>query len=203
MFLIGEAVVEEEIAHERFSCDLIRCKGACCTIRGGQGAPLEDGELVEIHKALPAARKYLSEENLQRIEARGFFEGEPGSYFTTCVDDRDCVFVYYEDGIARCSLERAYQTGETGWRKPLSCHLFPLRVSHGPGQQIRYERISECSAGRSRGRSDDMPLYEFLKDALIRNFGAGWYEEFRRECLRRDAASHCPPEGDRTGSSPC
>ena len=198
MFLIGEAVVDEEIAHERFTCDLIRCKGACCTIRGGQGAPLEDAELVELRTALPSARKYLSDENLQIIESRGFFEGKPGNYFTTCVDDRDCVFVYYEDDIARCSLERAYQNGETGWRKPLSCHLFPLRVSRGLKQEIRYEKISECSAGRSRGRSHDMPLYDFLKDALVRNFGGRWYEEFRRECLRRDTASHPPPRGDCT-----
>ena len=198
MFFIGEAAVDEEIAHERFSCDLIRCKGACCTIPGGQGAPLEDEELVELRKALPAAGKYLPKENLHMIEARGFFEGEPGNYFTACVNDRDCVFVFYEEDIARCSLERAYQNGETGWRKPLSCHLFPLRVSHGLKDQIRYEKISECSAGRTLGRSHDVPLYDFLKDGLMRKFGGRWYEEFRRECLRRDTASHPPPRGDRT-----
>ena len=190
MFVIGEAIIEEEIAHERFACDLVQCKGACCTLPGGRGAPLEDAELKELETAFPIVQKYLSEKNLQRIARAGFFEGMPGNYATTCVDDRDCVFVYFEDGIARCSLEKAFVNGETEWRKPLSCHLFPIRVSKNSTQLLRYEKISECADAVTKGDADDVPIYEFLKDPLVRKFGEEWYHQFRSACKQRDNIIH-------------
>ncbi len=193
MFIIGEAVIEEEVAHARFACDLQHCKGACCTLPGGRGAPLDDSELSEIHRAYPAARKFLSQKSLQVIEQYGAFEGGPGRYATTCVDDRDCVFVYYEQGVARCSLEKAYLDGETTWRKPLSCHLFPIRISPGNVETVRYEKISECAAGRTNGQKNDIPLFEYLKEPLIRKFGEEWYVRFLAETRRRDGI----PESER------
>src|ERR1041384_3859384 len=186
MFTVGEVMVEEEIAHARFACDLPNCRGACCTLPGGRGAPLMDSELAELGRAFGAAAKYLPDEHRRAIEKEGMFEGVPGSYTTTCLNDRDCVFVYYEGRVARCALERAYQNGEASWRKPLSCHLFPIRISSGPAETVRYEKIAECSAGRALGREADVPLYDFLKESLVRHFGQAWYEEFRAECIRRD-----------------
>ena|SRR5260221_391086 len=187
MFVIGEATVDEEIAHARFSCDLVQCKGACCTLPGGRGAPLEDDELPELERALPLVKKYLTPKHLAVIEKSGFVEGIPGSYATTCVENRDCVFVYREEGIARCSLERAHLAGETTWRKPASCHLFPVRISSG--KHLRYEKIPECESGRRRGRALNVPLYEFLKDALVRKFGSAWYDDFNHECRKLDDGS--------------
>ena len=129
MFIIGEATIEEDIGHERFSCDLNRCKGACCTLPGGRGAPLDDSEVEEIARAYPSAQKYLSPRHMQMIEQSGMIEGGPGNFATACIDDKECVFVFYEDGIARCSFEKAFLNGEISWRKPLSCHLFPVRIS--------------------------------------------------------------------------
>ncbi len=186
MFTVGEALVEEEIAHARFACDLPNCRGACCTLPGGRGAPLLDSELAELRRAFPAAVRYLPDEHRKAIARDGMFEGVPGSFTTLCLNDKACVFVYYEGRVARCALDRAYQNGETSWRKPISCHLFPIRVSPGAGETVRYEKISECSSGRSLGQQSDVPLYEFLKEALIRRFGEAWYDEFRAGCIRRD-----------------
>ena len=186
MFVIDEVIVEDQIADQRFACDIVQCKGACCTLPGGRGAPLEDDELIELEQAFPLAKKYLSEKHLRAIEHTGMFEGEAGSYATTCVDDSACVFVYYEDSIARCSLERAFINGETKWRKPLSCHLFPIRISPNGIERLRYEKIPECSSAIERGNKKNIPLYDFLKDALIRKFGETWYNEFRKECLTHE-----------------
>ncbi len=183
MFIIGEATIEEPVAYERFSCDLEKCKGACCTLSGGRGAPLEDHEVLELKKAFPFAKKYLSEQHLRAIEVNGMSEGYPGNYATSCIDDKDCVFVYYEHGIARCSVEKAYLNGETAWRKPLSCHLFPVRISNGT---VRYEKISECVPAVRRGKEENVPMYDFLKEPLVRRFGQQWYDTFRAECMRRE-----------------
>ncbi|MBI4548969.1 MAG: DUF3109 family protein [Ignavibacteriae bacterium] len=186
MFVIGETVIEDHIGNERFACDVIKCKGACCTMPGGRGAPLEDNELEELARASPFAKRYLSEQHRKVIERSGLYEGSSGNHATTCVDNRACVFVYYEKGFARCSLEKAYLDGKTSWRKPLSCHLFPIRVSDDGMMLLRFRSIPECVPALQRGREENMPLYEFLKDSLIRKFGDEWYDEFRNECQRRN-----------------
>lgn len=187
MFTIGEAVVDNAVAQATFCCDLRRCKGACCTLEGGRGAPLEDDEVLEIQKAYPIVRQYLDERSIRTIERDGLYEGSPGNYATTCVEHRQCVFVYFEEGIARCSFERAYLNGEIEWRKPLSCHLFPIRVRRGEREVLRYEMIDECAAGRSRGAAENIKLYEFLREALIRKFGEHWYKKLKEVCERMNA----------------
>jgi len=189
MFVIGEAVVEEEIAREGFACDTLKCKGACCTLDGGRGAPLEDSEVPELVESSKAALHYLPEERRRIIAEHGMYEGPVGQRATVCIENRDCVFVFYEEGVARCSLEKAYLNGETRWRKPLSCHLFPIRVSQGQRTQLRYERISECRSAVERGTREQIPLYRFLESPLTRRFGQAWYEQFRSECERRTGAN--------------
>ncbi|MFI5252774.1 MAG: DUF3109 family protein [Bacteroidota bacterium] len=189
MFIIGAATIEDTIAHERFACDLRSCEGACCTIPGCRGAPLEDSELDEIARVFPVVKKYLSDDHLRAAEKFGVFEGRPGSYATTCINGRDCIFVFYEDGVARCSIEKAYNSGEIRWRKPMSCHLFPIRISSYGEDRLRYEKISECKPALTRGRTEEIPLYDFLKGALVRRFGQKWYDEFRAECIRRESSA--------------
>jgi hypothetical protein len=193
MTTLVKSIIDEAIVTERFACNVNACKGACCTLPGGRGAPLDDDEVAQLAKAFPVVRRYLSAPHLRAIEAQGMVEGEPGNFHTTCVDDRDCVFVVHEEGIARCSLEKAFFLGETQWRKPLSCHLFPVRVSRD-GSRLHYERIGECLPGVERGVKEDVPLYEFLREPLERKFGAQWYEEFREEC--RQMASPAAPRND-------
>lgn len=184
MFVIGEAVIDDAISRVSFRCDLAVCQGACCCIAGGRGAPLADEEVQEIHRALPVVSRYLSEASLRTIETLGPVEGAWGDYATTCIDERECVFVTLQDGIALCAFERAYRDGAIAWQKPLSCHLFPIRVRGGSPPALRYEEIPECRGGRERGRHERTPLYEFLREPLVRRFGQAWYDEFRRACER-------------------
>jgi hypothetical protein len=176
MLIIGEAVVWEDVVEAQFMCELRSCKGACCTMEGGRGAPLLDEEIPLMEKALPAAKKYISDSHRSYIEKYGFFEGEPADFTTRCIDNRACVFVYYDDDIAKCSLERAFNEGKTDWKKPISCHLFPLRVSRGAMPAIRYEEITECRAGVENGRKEKVRLISFLEEPLRRRFGDEWYE---------------------------
>src|SRR5437870_3995258 len=104
MFVIGEAMIEDDVAREHFACDLAQCKGACCTLPGARGAPLDDDEIPLIEAVFPAVRKYLTPDRIAEISRAGLVEGGPGTYATSCLDERDCVFVFYEEGIARCSI---------------------------------------------------------------------------------------------------
>jgi hypothetical protein len=105
------------------------------------------------------------------------YEGSPGNYTTVCIHNRECVFVHFEDGVARCSFETAHGEGRLEWRKPISCHLFPVRIRKGGFPRLTYEQIDECRAGREKGARLGIPLADFLKDALITKFGETWYDD--------------------------
>jgi hypothetical protein len=185
MFVIGEAVIEDAVGGASFCCDLQSCKGACCTLPGGRGAPLEDHELLEIAKAFPAAQRFLSKRSISAVAASGYAEGSPGNLATPCLDERECVYVFREDGIAKCSFERAFELGLTDWRKPISCHLFPIRIRHFGKDFLRYEEIDECASGRAHGALKEVRLHEFLRTPLIQRYGQEWYESFARHCSDR------------------
>ena len=185
MFKIGETKIEDDVAYERFACSLPDCKGACCTMAGGTGAPLLDDEVEMLNNALPSAILYLSEEHLAFIKKKGIIEGTPGMYATVCIDRRDCVFVYYENEIAKCSIERSWMEGKVEFRKPISCHLFPLRIGRINGERIRYESIEECSSARKVGVNENIYLHDFIKEALVRKYGDKWYADFLSECEQR------------------
>jgi len=187
MFVIGEVAIDEAIAYERFACDVVKCQGACCILPGGRGAPLGDDELIELERAFPIIEKYLPERHRKAIEHSGLFESRQGRYTTACVDNEDCVFVYYENRIARCSLEKAYHNGEIFWRKPLSCHLFPIRVLFNQTDILHYEKITECLPAVEQGCRKNILLHEYLKEPLIRKFGESWYSDFQTECRRRNS----------------
>lgn len=146
------------------------------------GAPLLDTEINELLRAAPAAMKYLDERHRSAIEEQGLCEGPPGDYVTTCVDNEACVFVSFEHGIARCALEMAWLQGETDWRKPLSCHLFPIRIDKGFQEHIRYEVLDQCAPALEEGEIGNMFLSDFLREPLIRAYGDAWYEQFLEYC---------------------
>jgi hypothetical protein len=148
---------------------------------GGLGAPLLESEIVEIEGAFPAVRKYLNEKHLAVIEESGLVEKVYDGFVTPCVDHRACVYVTYDKEIAKCSFEKAFLNGETRWRKPISCHLFPIRVDRGRTQTIRFESITECEPALKRGAKEQFSLASFLKEPLIRAFGRRWYSELVEE----------------------
>jgi len=156
---------------------------------GPKGAPLTEEETREIERAFPVVRKYLSEDHLRAIDERGLVERSGGDITTNCFEHRACVFVTYENRVAKCSFEKAYFRNEIGWRKPLSCHLFPIRVDHGFDDHLRYESIPECSPALKRGQTENIDLSDFLKDSLVRLYGEAWYQEFRKACSSERSAA--------------
>jgi hypothetical protein len=182
MFEIDHISIEDQISSVKFACDIPACKGACCTLEGGKGAPLLNEEIAKIEEAYNIVKHTLPAEHLDTIAKHGLYEGEPDHYTTMCYNNHACVFVTYEGDIARCSIERAFLGGKLGWRKPVSCHLFPIRVERGSIRRVRYERIAECDAALRRGESEGIMLYNFLKEPLIRAFGSSWYREFCSVC---------------------
>jgi hypothetical protein len=179
MLNINNIAVDEELLTVRFACDLGKCHGACCTLDGGRGAPLKDDEVEQIYRFFPAVEKYLPAEHRAVIEREGLVEGVPGSFATVCHDRRACVFVYYENSVAKCAFERAFLNNETTWRKPVSCHLFPLRVRIGTIPALRYEPIRECTPAVQRGESENVKISDFLSESLRTAFGREWYAQLQ------------------------
>jgi len=179
---IRQTIIDDAIPRIKFACDVSVCKGACCTLAGGTGAPLLDDELEQIDRAFPIIKSSLPKEHLEAIAQFGLYEGKSGSYTTMCFHNRACVFVLYEDGIARCAIEKAFREGKLKWQKPISCHLFPIRVIRGVSELLRYERIAECSAAIEHGENENIFLSSFLKEPLVRAYGLAWYEDFQLTC---------------------
>ncbi len=171
MLSLDDLLIEADVVRAKFSCDLARCKGACCTLAGGGGAPVRDDEVEELHKAIPSALKYMSEKSKQALAKHGALAGAEGHWETTCINDEACTFVIWDGDVALCAFEKAYHNGESTFRKPLSCHLFPIRVANFGGPYLRYERFAECKPGRERGEATNTLLVESVYTAVERGFG--------------------------------
>lgn len=185
MFEIQQSIIEDSIPQIKFACNLSACKGACCTLPGGTGAPLLDDEIEQIEQAFPIVKPSLPQEHIETIERYGLYEGKPGSYTTMCFKSRACVFAIYEEGIARCAFEKAFGKSKLQWRKPISCHLFPIRIDRGMAERLRYERIAECDPALNRGEQEQIYLSTFLKEPLVRAFGSSCTRIFN-QCAAKD-----------------
>lgn len=180
LLVVDNVAVEGSLLTRKFACDLLKCKGACCSLPGGRGAPLLDSELGQIRETLQAVLPILSEDKKTAIKRLGFYEGTPGDYATTCIDNEDCVFVYRENGIAKCAIERAFNDGKVTFRKPISCHLYPIRVNRFGGDALRYHEIAECKPAIEKGKKEDINVVDFVKPALVRNYGEEWFDKLVR-----------------------
>ena len=176
---VEDVIVRKEISETYFACDLNQCKGACCTLESEYGAPLAEEEIGEIEKILEILMDYIPASHREKIEKDGFYEVKGGELLTNSVDNKACVFVYFENGIARCSIEKAFFDGKVKFRKPISCHLFPIRVSKFGGDVLRYEKFSECSPALENGRNNNIELIDFCKDSLVRLYGEKWYKKLK------------------------
>jgi hypothetical protein len=177
IFAINDVLVRDEIVEIPFSCDLKKCKGACCTLESELGAPINKHEIEEIEKILPIVKTYLTQTNIDEIEEQGFYETKDDEIMITSVNNKDCVFSFYDNSIAKCAIERAYFDGKVSFRKPISCHLFPIRVTDFSGDVLRYEKFSECAPALEKGKEDNITIAEFCKDSLIRLYGENWYDK--------------------------
>ena len=182
MIVIQGKLVREDVLEEEFACHLEACKGACCW-EGDWGAPLEDEERSVLEREYPNIRPFLSEEGQQAIDEHGphAYYQEPKEHGTLLLENGACAFLTHDDkGIARCGIERAFEAGATSFPKPVSCHLYPLRVAQDPQtglEMLHYDRWDICAAACSKGREEGIPLHQFVKTGLIRKFGEAWFAE--------------------------
>lgn len=193
MIQIDDTLVSLDVIERYFLCDLSRCKGACC-IEGDSGAPLEAEEVAELEKVLPAVWDALSPEAQAIIRKQGVsFTDADGDLVTSIVNDKDCVFTCYDaDGTCRCAIEKAYREGRVGFYKPVSCHLYPVRITrYDTFQAVNCHKWDVCKAAECLGEKEKLRVYQFLKEPLIRKFGADWYANLEicaREWLKQKEA---------------
>lgn len=184
MILVGNAVISDDIKEQFFVCDLDKCKGACC-VEGDSGAPLEDDETGILEQIYPIVKDYITERGRQVIQQNGTWviDKDGDKCTPTIGDNRECAYALYDEkGILKCGIEQAYLDGKTDFKKPISCHLYPIRITkYDQFEALNYDRWSICSPACSLGSKLGVPIYKFLKDALIRKFGQDWYTELVRE----------------------
>ena len=181
---VGDVLLSSDILTERFCCDLSDCKGACC-IEGDAGAPVTLEEIAEIEDCLDNVWGDLSASAQAVIDKQGVAYNDPeGELVTSIVRGKDCVFTYYDElgGISDCclcALEKAYRAGHTRFCKPVSCALYPIREKRFSNGLVglNYNRWDVCKAAVTKGQKENLPLYRFLREPLIRRFGEEWYQE--------------------------
>ncbi|BEH00167.1 DUF3109 family protein [Bacteroides sedimenti] len=179
MIQIDDTIISLDIFKEKFLCNLDACKGECC-IEGDAGAPLEKEEVEQLKKVLPVIWEDLSPEAQAVIEKQGVcYKDEDGDLVTSIVNGKDCVFTCYDEkGCCYCAIEKAYREGKVDFYKPVSCHLYPIRVqNYSEFKAVNYHRWSVCKAAVLLGEKENVPIYKFLKEPLIRKFGEDWYTE--------------------------
>lgn len=188
MIAIDNVLISNEIVEEQFVCDLNKCKGGCC-VDGDAGAPLNDDELSKINEVYEAVLPYLDEENKKELQRQGkyVFDQEFG-WVTPTIQSKICVYgITDSNGIVKCGIEQAYNDGKVTWKKPISCHLFPIRIKQSKNKQtdyVNYEpREDLCGGGCSLGKKLKVPVYVFLKDAIIRKYGMEFYETLEATAL--------------------
>lgn len=177
MLEIDNKIISLDILNECFSCDLSRCKGICC-VEGNSGAPLEDDEVDILEEEYEAYKPYMKPEGVEAIEQQGFMVVDTdGDYTTPLIGDAECAYSFEEDGVTFCAIERAYREGKTAFIKPVSCHLYPVRVARfsNGSYGLNYHRWDVCRSVRECGRRDGTPVYRALKEPLIRRFGEDFY----------------------------
>lgn len=180
MFIIGEnTLVSLDVLEKEFCCNLDTCRGCCC-IEGDAGCPVESEEEDAIRKILPSLLPEMTKEAKEVVEKQGIAYNDPsGERVLSIVNDKDCVFARTDhNGWCYCLIEKAYKAGRLPFNKPISCHLYPIRLTKvGDMVGVEYHRWDICHCGRKLGKKLHLPLYQFLKEPLIRRFGEVWYAE--------------------------
>lgn len=180
---IGEVLVSDDIKNKEFVCNLEKCKGACC-VEGDYGAPLDEDELEILKEIYPQVKPYLSKEGIAVIEEVGTHVlDDDGDLSTPIIKGRECVYaIYDEKKVLKCGIEQAYLDGKITYKKPISCHLYPIRLSKKKNfEAVNYHKWSICSDACTLGKELKVPIYKFLKDPLIRKYGQAWYEELVKQ----------------------
>ncbi|MEG1555414.1 MAG: DUF3109 family protein [Bacteroidales bacterium] len=181
MQIIKGVLVSDDLIENHFCCDLSKCGGMCC-IEGDAGAPIDPEEIADIEDNYLIFKKYMTPEGIEKIELDGSFDYDmEGSFVTPLLSDEACAYVYYEKGIAKCAIEKAFLNKEINFQKPISCHLYPIRIKKLPDYDaLNYHRWFVCDPACLKGKEINLPVYKFLKEPLIRKYGEEWYHELEK-----------------------
>ncbi len=190
MILVENTVISDDIVEKLFVCHLQKCKGECC-VAGDLGAPLETPEIEELTQNYPQIKPYLSHSGRYEIERQGIFIiDEEGDNSTPLINNRECAYaIYDQNNTLKCGIEQAYLDGKSTFQKPISCHLYPIRITpYDEYEAINYDRWDICADACRLGNKLGIPVYQFLKTPLIRRYGEKWYQELEQEAqlLRND-----------------
>ena len=181
MIWIGDVIITDDVIKKNFVCNLNKCKGACC-VEGDYGAPLADDELDMIKEVLPEVLPYMTEEGKQTIKKKGLYTyfDEAEEMGTSLNEDGSCAFLNKDavTQISFCTIEKDWKDGKINWRKPISCHLYPIRIEKMDGlDALNYDQWSICSDACQLGNELQVPIYRFAKEAIVRKYGDEFYEE--------------------------
>ena len=185
MIEIDDKIVSTDLLTECFSCNLAKCKGICC-VEGNAGAPLEKDEVAILEREYAAYKPYMTGEGVEAVEQQGFMVlDEDGDLTTPLIHDRECAYSYNENGVTLCAIERAYREGKTTFKKPISCHLYPIRLINFSNGTVglNYHRWAVCESACVAGRRAGIPVYKSLKEPIIRRFGADFYKADRKSVV--------------------
>ena len=179
MLAIGNTLISEEIIEKQFVCDLNACKGACC-VKGDYGAPLEKEELAILDSIYEKVKPYLTDEGIKAIEKQGkYLLYEKKEWVTPLAKGKACAYTVFENDVAKCGIEKAFYDGKINFKKPISCHLYPIRINvqRNGYEALNYDRWSVCKAACKLGDSLKVPVFKFLKESLTRKYGKEWYKQ--------------------------
>jgi len=186
MFQLGKTIISESIIEKDFVCNLSACKGACC-VDGDAGAPLDKDEVKILEDIYPKIKPFLRPEGIKEIEKQGTsITTVFGDLETPLIKGADCAYVIFDEKeTALCGIEEAYNQGEVDWKKPVSCHLYPIRVKeYKEFSAVNYDKWEICDDACSLGKELQVPIYKFVKEALIRKFGEDWYSELEKVAIK-------------------
>lgn len=178
MIQIGNTIVSFDLLDKYFVCNLKACKGACC-VQGDSGAPLEPDEAEQLENVFAKAKKYMQAAGIASIEANGpAVIDSDGDLVTPLIEGKECAYTFFENGTAFCAIEKAYFNDKTNFRKPVSCHLYPVRITlYKSFEAVNYHHWDICACALKEGENAKIPLYIYLKEPLIRRYGKDWFAE--------------------------
>ncbi len=188
MIAINNILVSDEVVSEQFVCDLSKCKGGCCE-DGDSGAPLTDEELINLRDVIEEVRPYLTSEGIKVLEDEGLYKyDQEFGWVTPTIAGRMCAYGFRDQqGIIKCGIEQAYRDKKILWKKPISCHLFPIKITRSKRRDLEYvnyePRESLCKAACRLGKQLKVPVYDFLKEALIRKYGNDFYSALEKTAM--------------------
>lgn len=177
MIAVGNVLVSDELITQKFVCNLSACKGACC-VQGDAGAPLEEAETTILDDIFEDVKPFMELDGIKAVELQGKYEVDiDGEYVTPLVEGKHCAYVTFDNGIAKCAIEKAHLAGAVDFVKPISCHLYPIRVNKNQFfDALNYHRWGVCNPARNNGTNLGVPVYKFLKAPLTRKYGEVWYD---------------------------